>query len=121
MDHFGTNAQRFPQNVSMAKIIWKKKAEILLADHIAYARQEFGVTTARRWMNRVNKIEARLRRYPESYTPEPFVLNKRHLYRSALMMKNFKLVYVYYPSSDTVRIVDIWDMRMNPEKLKKRI
>ncbi len=37
------------------------------------------------------------------------------------MMKNFKLVYVYYPSSDTVHIVDIWDMRMNPEKLKKRI
>ena len=74
----------------MAKIIWKKKAEILLADHITYARQEFGVTTAQRWMNWVNKIEARLRRYPESYT-------------------------------DTVHIVDIWDMRMNPEKLKKRI
>lgn len=105
----------------MAKIIWKKKAEILLADHIAYARQEFGVTTAQRWMNRVNKIEARLRRHPESYTPEPFVLNKCRLYRSALVMKNFKLVYVYYPSSDTVRIVDIWDMRMNPEKLKRRI
>ena len=72
MGHFGTNAQRFPQNVPMAKIIWKKKAEILLADHITYARQEFGVTTAQRWMNWVNKIEARLRRYPESYTPEPF-------------------------------------------------
>ena len=36
-------------------------------------------------------------------------------------MKNFKIVYVYYPSSDTVRIVDIWDMRMSPERLKKRI
>ena len=36
-------------------------------------------------------------------------------------MKNFKIVYVYYPSSDTVRIVDIWDMRMNPKNLKQRI
>ena len=36
-------------------------------------------------------------------------------------MKNFKLIYVYYPSSDTVRIVDIWDMRMNPETLQIRI
>ena len=28
---------------------------------------------------------------------------------------------IYISSSDTVRIVDIWDMRMKPETLKDRI
>ena len=31
------------------------------------------------------------------------------------------MIHVYMSYSDTVRIVDIWDMKMNPEKLKRRI
>lgn len=105
----------------MAKVIWNKRAELLFAEHIEYARYEYGFTTAQRWFDQKNRIEARLQNHPESYTPEPFVVYRRRIYRSAILMKSFKLVHVYYPSSDTVRIVDIWDMRMNPETLMKRI
>ena len=31
------------------------------------------------------------------------------------------MVYYYAPSSDTVYIRDIWDTKMNPEALKRRL
>ena len=105
----------------MAKIIWNKRAELLFAEHIEYARCEFGVSTALRWINQKNQIEARLRCHPESYPPEPIASNKQRVFRGIIVMKSFKLIYVYYPSSDIVRIVDIWDMRMNPKALAKRL
>jgi len=40
----------------MAKVIWNKRAEFLFSEHIAYARNEFGITTALRWINQRNKI-----------------------------------------------------------------
>ena len=105
----------------MATIKWNKKARQLFVEHVNYARQEFGMTTALRWFRKKNYIEARISRYPESYPLETLLCSKHRTYRRAILMKNFKIVYVYYPSSDTVRIVDIWDMRMNPKNLKQRI
>lgn len=104
----------------MATIRWNKKARRLFREHIIYARTEFGEETALRWYRQLNIIEDRLRNYPESYTPEPLIV-KSHVYRSTSIMQRFKIVHFYIPSSNTVRIVDIWDMRMNPLKLKRRI
>ena len=104
----------------MATIRWNKKSRLLFRDYIAYAQIEFGEETASRWYKQKVKIEERLRKHPESYSPEPLIV-KGHIYRSAIIMKRFKIVHFYISSSDTVRIVDIWDMRMNPETLRKRI
>ena len=104
----------------MVTIKWNKKAQRLFREHILYARIEFGEETALRWYRQKNKIEDRLRKYPESYTQEPLIV-RSHVYRSAIIMKRFKLVHFYIPSSNTVRIVDIWDTRMNPERLRRRI
>ena len=38
-----------------------------------------------------------------------------------VIMRRFKLVHYYAKSSDTVYIVDIWDTKMCPENLKRRI
>jgi hypothetical protein len=42
------------------------------------------------------------------------------LYNS-MMHRRFKLLYFYDETEDTVHIVDIWDTRMKPETLMKRI
>lgn len=104
----------------MVTIRWNKKARQLFREHIIYARSEYGETVASRWYLQMKKIEDRLRKHPESYTPEPLII-KSHVYRRAIIMRRFKIIHFYIPSSNTVRIVDIWDMRMNPEALKKRI
>ena len=36
-------------------------------------------------------------------------------------MRNFQLIHYYDAESDTVYIDAVWDMRMNPVKLKKMI
>jgi plasmid stabilization system protein ParE len=106
----------------MAKIIWQKRASRVLEEHLLYANSEFGRSTAKRWLEEISHVESRIALMPMSYTPEPLLAGKKHVYRYChLMNRRFKLIYVYYPSSNTVRISDIWDTRVNPENLKLRI
>ena len=122
MDFFRANVGPAISEVSMVKIIWQKRASKTLEEHIAYASAEFGVSTAKRWLEEVSHVESRIALMPLSYTPEPLLLGKKHAYRYChIMNRRFKIIYCYYPSSKTVRISDIWDTRINPETLKRRI
>ena len=105
----------------MATIKWNERVRLLFARHIEYALQEYGIATTTKWFNRKKQIEDSISRFPESFPRERLLLNKQRSYRRAVLVKPFKLIFVYYPSSDTVRIVDIWDMRMTPKTLKQRI
>lgn len=66
-------------------------------------------------------IDNCLRQYPESYTLEPLLRGREHLYRGCHIMQRFKIIYYYEISTDTVHIVDLWDTRQNPETLKWRV
>ena len=77
----------------MATIKWNKKARQLFVEHVNYARQEFGMTTALRWFRKKNYIEERISRYPESYPLETLLCSKHRTYRRAILMKNFKIVF----------------------------
>ena len=122
MDSFRTDVGRAIPEVSMVKIIWQKKASRALDERLAYASAEFGTSTAKRWTKEVAHVEARIASMPMSYTQEPLLVGNKHVYRYChLMNRRFKLIYCYYPSSNTVRVVDIWDTRMNPQALKRRI
>jgi len=103
----------------MAKIIWRDEASRLLEQHIEYAMSEFGRKTVKKWYGEIKRIESRLSSHPESFTKEPILYDMNKEYRGAILMKNFKLVHYYEKMEDTVYIVTIWDMRMNPTKLKK--
>ena len=106
----------------MAKIIWQKRASRVLDERLSYAIAEFGKATAKRWVEEIVYAEERIASMPASYPPEPLLAGKKHIYRYChLMNRRFKLIYCYYPSSGIVRIVDIWDTRVNPETLKRRI
>ena len=106
----------------MAKIIWDEMAELDLDKHVEDAYQEYGVSTAKKWLSEKESIEWRLERYPTSYPPEDLLMGRQKLYRRCNMMnRRFKLVYYYDESKDTVHIVDIWDTKRNPKALIKRI
>ena len=51
-----------------------------------------------------------------NHTMESLLKDRKHQYRSCQIMNRFKIVHYYAKSSDTVHVVDIWDMLMNPEK-----
>ena len=110
------------RKTSMAQIRWHKRAAQELDEKLEYAREMFGSATVKRWMKELKDTEKRLSVMPESFTPEPILKDCRRTYRMCqLMNRRFKLIYTYYKSSDTVNIVDVWDSRMNPDALKKRL
>lgn len=106
----------------MAKVIWEENATTLLLEYLENARIEFGNSTVKRWQKERKTIEWHLERYPVSYPLEELLLGRRVLYRQCHLMHNrFKIIYYYNETEDIIHIVDIWDTRMNPQTLVKRI
>ena len=106
----------------MAVVKWKAQAYRLFNEYVESARVDYGQKTTERWLYEADEIISRLQKFPESYTPEPLLKDRKRKYRSCrLMGRRFRMVYYYNPNTNIVRIVDIWDTRMNPETLMKRV
>ena len=106
----------------MVKIIWEESALAVLLEYIENARLEFGDSTVKRWQKERKAIEWRLEHYPTSYPPDELLLERPALYRHChLMHRRFKIIYYYDEVEKAVHIIDIWDTRMNPNALIRRI
>ena len=105
----------------MAQVKWTIKADRLFDKYVFSAFLEYGHKTSQKWMQERIAFADRVVKHPESYTPEPLLADRKHVYRSCHIMQRFKIVYYYAKSSDIVHVVDIWDTKMSPENLKQRI
>ncbi|MBQ9204054.1 MAG: type II toxin-antitoxin system RelE/ParE family toxin [Prevotella sp.] len=106
----------------MATIIWQNTAKKQLIENITYALAEFGETTANRWEKDVKAVEWRLKRHSVSYPLESLLSSRQKEYRYChVMHRRFKIIYFYDNVKDVVTIMDIWDTRMNPSALIRRI
>ena len=109
------------ERTSMVVVKWHEYAWQLFNDHVDFARYEFGRKTSEKWIDEMVSIDKRLRLFPESFSPEPLLCDRKVRYRSCLIMKRFKIVYFYEQDTDTVYIVDIWDSLQNPKTLTNRL
>jgi plasmid stabilization system protein ParE len=105
----------------MVQVIWQEKARKKLQKALEFSYTEFGKKTMKRFILELELIEKRLIDFPVSYPPVQQLMDKKRKYRGAIVMDNFLIVYYYSYSSKKVRVVDFWDMRMNPVKLVKGI
>ena len=106
----------------MAVVKWKAQAYRLFNEYVESARMDYGQKTARHWLSDAVEIISRIQNFPESYKPEPLLKDRKRKYRSCrLMGGRFRLVYYFNPNTNIARIVDIWDTRMSPENLMKRV
>ena len=105
----------------MATVKWNKRPRKLWREALVYGHVEFGKTAALRFVHKTNKMVAQLEKFPETGAPERLLQNRKAMYRSYHLLPHLKIIYRYYPSSDMVRIVDVWNTRMNPKTLAKRI
>ena len=106
----------------MAKVDWTEGFQQQLDSYIGNASIEFGKSTAMRWADEIANFEHRLELFPTSYSPEPLLQGKDVLYRRChVMSRRFKIIYYYDETEDTAYLVDIWDTRMNPKALIRRI
>ena len=105
----------------MAQVKWTDEADALFDKYIMNAFVEYGRKTSMSWLNERIKMVDRLVNHPTSYPPEELLSDRDICFRSHQIMGRFKFVHYYDEETDTVFIVDIWDMKMNPKTLIKRI
>ena len=89
-----------------------------LADILDYASINFGQKTVHNWQVSLKKMLNALRNNPERY---PFALEIHDIQPYAhgvIMMKNFKVIFVYNPRKQIVYLADIWNMRQDPNVLR---
>jgi len=105
----------------MAQVIWNKQAENEWRKALLYGLEEFGETPAIRFVQRTNYIIGLIEKYPKAGLHEPLLRGRKRTFRYFHLMGSLKLLYYYIETSNTIRIVDIWDTRREPKKLAKRI
>lgn len=107
----------YQARIPMVAIEWSPVADLQLLEILKYAQIMFGRKTTQRWADSIASIGKRLRMAPESYPLEALLLSNPRQYRGASLMKHFRLIHYYDKSRNVVRIMRIWDSRMNPQRL----
>lgn len=103
------------------QVVWRSKARRQYIQQLIYAHQEFGSKTFYKWVESVRAMEDRLRKNPKSYTRVLELKDEPREYRGHIVMKYFKFIYSLDEKRHLVKIITIWDMRKNPDKLRKSI
>ena len=57
--------------------------------------------------------------HPLAFHPEPLLRQRAIVYRSVIINKHYKMIYTV--AGDVIMISAFWDMRMHPDRLKRRI
>ena len=78
-----------------------------------------GQRNADKIIDRVDERLNTLQKFPYSGQPEPILADRSRKYRYVSINKNYRMIY--HISRNTIWIVDFWDRRCNPEKLRERI
>jgi len=82
-----------------------------------YILTEFGKKSKDKFMNEVRHTRKLIGNNPYIGKLEPFLIDLPCEYRSFVVSRHNKIVYCIM--DDFVYVVDFWDMRRNPDKLKK--
>ena len=78
-----------------------------------------GARSANLFVERVRERGATLLKHPEIGHPETLLSDRKRLYRSISINKNY--YFIYHVTKTTIWIVDIWDRRQNPARLTARV
>jgi plasmid stabilization system protein ParE len=92
-----------------------------LVKFTSYYASHFGLQPAN---NLADSFEAKMKylaSYPEVGHPEPLAEGLLPLYRAVRIAKHVNVIYFVDYGDDAVKVADIWDTRMSPENLKRRL
>ena len=96
-----------------------KKARQMLLGITDYYAEYGGMHSVNNLLETIRSKSEWILKYPQAGTPEPLLAGRRYFYRFVRLNRNIKMIY--YVRKDTVHIAAFWDMRMSPQKLKKKI
>lgn len=104
----------------MAKIILRDSFLQIYKATTEYSYQNYGQLCAERFDDSLKRIIKRLSNHPLSSPREPLLKKFLRPYRSTIIMQNWKIIYRYNETYDTVIFVDLWDMRMHPKSIVRQ-
>ena len=86
------------------------------ADNIFRYHEEFSNNTAHKLMKEIVSVARLLRLFPEMGPREPTLSHLDRNYRSVLVLRRYKLIYLF--EDNVCSILMVWDCRESPELLK---
>ncbi len=98
---------------------WNKDAQIRIREIFDYYYDVVGQKTAMKITSTLRDSVDSLGRMPLKAPIELSLEDEPEKYRSLVILRRYKAVY--YVEDETVIVVDIWDCRQSPAKLKTRV
>ena len=92
-----------------------------LVKYTSYYASHFGLQAAN---NLTDSFEAKMRyltRFPEVGHPEPLAEGLMPLHRAIRIATHVNVIYFVDYADDAIKVADIWDTRLSPERLKRRL
>lgn len=89
--------------------------ENIIDIHLDYS----GELAATKFSSLVDSKLTKLLKYPLIGFPKPLLEGRKYLFRATIINRNYKMIY--YVEADTIWVAAFWDMRMNPNKLRRMI
>ena len=94
----------------------------LIDNAFYYAETNFGGIAVQRWEKELSRIMDRIRFFPKSYERVHILKSiYKQEFRSAVIRRNFRIVFLINESLNEIIIVDLWDLRMSEENRLRQI
>ena len=101
------------------KVIWIPFAQNEVRKTARYINKEFGKESRDQFISEIRNISRLLGENPNLGMPEPLLADYTKMYRSYVMNHLNKIIY--WIAEDRIEIVDLWDVRRDPNTLKNQI
>lgn len=99
-------------------IIWSEFANSQLKVIFKYYKIEASLQTAKKITSEISKEVTKLKFHTDLGQKEELLISKPEKYRY-FVKGNYKIIYTFDENNNTIRIIDIFDCRQNPEKIQQ--
>lgn len=99
-------------------IIWSEFAKFQLIEIFKYYKKETSLQTAKKIASEISKEVKTLKFHADLGQEEELLISKPEKYRY-LVKGNYKIIYTFSEENNSIKIVDVFDCRQNPEKIKQ--
>lgn len=99
-------------------IIWSEFAKFQLTEIFKYYKKESSLQTAKKIVSEISKEVKTLKSHIDLGQKEELLISKPEKYRY-LVKGNYKIIYTFDKENNFIKIVDVFDCRQNPEKIKQ--
>lgn len=100
------------------KIYWTDFAKSELKNIFEYYKENASLTVARKIIKGIVEDTLKLSSQPYIGAKEPLLEDRKQEFRY-LVYKNYKIIYWHNEEKNRIDILDVFDARQNPVKLKR--